>query len=386
MDIQGGKMKIAIDARFYRSSTGGIGRYTRALIRELMKIDKENEYTIFITPDDEKEYELENQKSKIKNQNFKKVVVNIPHYSLGEQTKFLQILNKGKFDLAHFLHFNNPIFYRGKFVVTIHDLTLIMYPSGAKKHSFLKKFAMQPVLSHAVKSSAKIITDSQATKRDIEKMFQINSNKTQVIYLGVDAKYQNAKKLKLDKLRNYKIKQPYLLFISQWRPHKGILDLIKAFEILKEKYKIPHKLVIVGKPNYDFPNIPAAIDNSPYRAEIITPGFVREESLPALYQNADLFVFPSHYEGFGLTPLEAMAAGVPVASSNLSCMPEILGDAAVYFNPSDANKMAEKIYRALQEKPSEKNLMIKKGFEQVKKYSWSKMAKETLQEYYKALE
>lgn len=373
-------MNIAIDARFYRKSTGGIGRYTRALLSELSKIDHKNQYTVFLTPEDKLEYNIQAK-------NFREQVVDIKHYSLGEQTNFLKILNKSKFDLVHFTNFNHPILYNKKFVATIHDLTLMLYPGG--KHSLIKKTGFKLVISKAVKRARKIISVSKATKNDLINVLRADPQKIEVIYEGIDQNYsvkRQALSLKpFELLTKYNITKPYLLFISQWRPHKGIIQLVEAFDILKEKYQIPHQLVIAGKPISSFPEILQAINNASHTKDIIMPGFVAEEDLPMLYQNADIFVFSSHYEGFGLPPLEAMACGTPVAASNVSCIPEILGQAAMYFDPYEPVDIADKIQQVLVDKNLQKE-MTKRGLEQAKKYSWEKMAKETLAFYKKVLD
>jgi glycosyltransferase involved in cell wall biosynthesis len=369
------KMKIAIDARFYRKSTGGIGRYTRALLLELSKIDHNNQYTIFLTPNDKLEYN-------IKAKNFIPQIVDIKHYSVAEQTKFLKILNRGDFDLVHFTNFNHPILYKKKFIATIHDLTLMLYPGG--KHSLAKKIGFKLVISKAVKKAVKIISVSEATKKDLINVFKADTKKIKVIYEGIDESYKMKKQELRTKneniLKKYNITKPYLLFISQWRPHKGIVQLVESFEILKKKFKISHQLVIVGKSIPGFPEISYTIHHTPYTKDIVTPGFVAEEDLPILYQNADVFVFPSHYEGFGLPPLEAMACGTSVAASNVSCIPEILGSAAIYFDPYSPEKIAEAIYKILHSLSLKKTL-IGRGLAQAEKYSWTKMAKETLDLY-----
>ena len=388
-------MKIGIDARFYRKSTGGIGRYTRALIRELSKIDKENQYIIYLTPEDEKEYDqqitINDQLSTHNEQrttNFQKKVINISHYSLAEQTKFLSILNKDKLDLVHFTNFNHPIFYRGKSIITIHDLTVLYFPVGKQQKDPFRRWAFTTVMNNAIKKSEKIIAVSKATKNDIVKTLNSDPKKIEVIYEGIDSDYSQKFRISNFEFRNlkkkYNISKPYLLFLSQWRPHKGLPDLIKAFEILKSKFKIEHQLVIGGKPNFAFPEILKAINDSPFTKDIITPGFIPEEDLPAIYAGADVFVFPSHYEGFGLPPLEAMACGIPVVAANVSCMPEVLGNAAEYFSCGDVDNMAQKINDVISDK-NRKEEMIEAGFRQTKKYSWAKMAKETLQIYHKVL-
>ncbi len=370
-------MKIGIDARFYRRSTAGLGRYSQALITLLAKIDKKNQYIIYLTKEDVKEY-------KITAQNFQKKIIDVPHYSISEQVKFLKILNQDKNDLVHFLNFNHPIFYKGKFIVTVHDLTIMFFPVGSSQNSFFRRFAFKTVFSSAVKNASKVIAISENTKKDVIKEFAISNKKIQIIYEGIDSRYNSQSALNKEKVekfkKKYKLEKPYIFFLSQWRPHKGLPELIKAFEILHQRYKLPHNLVIGGKPNKSFPDIILSIETSGYKKKIILPGFIPEEDLPLFYACADSFIFPSKYEGFGLPPLEAMACGTPVIASNKSCMPEILGDAAVYFDPNNTQNMAKTIKEVLtnQKLLSE---MSNKGLEQVKKYSWNKMARETLQLY-----
>lgn len=370
-------MRIGIDARFYRKSTAGLGRYSRALIEQLSQIDQINDYIIYLTPDDIKEYNISAK-------NFHAKVIPITHYSISEQTKFLHILNQDHLDLVHFLNFNHPIFYKGKFIATIHDLTILFHSSGKSQQSKFKKWAFKKVMGSAIKNSRKIIAISKATKNDVVKVFDAKENKIEVIYEGVDKIYNHHIKqqtAKIAKFRaKYKINQPYLLFLSQWRPHKGLPELIRAYEILRERYKIPHLLVIGGKPNPAFPEIPRSINTSGYNCKIIQPGFIPEEDLPMFYTCADAFIFPSKYEGFGLPPLEAMACGTPVIASNKSCMPEILGTAAEYFNPNKPEEIA-KIIKNIITNPAKLKNMSQQGTEQAKKYSWSKMAQETLKIY-----
>lgn len=368
-------MKIGIDARFYRKETAGIGRYTRGLLSNLAKLDKKNDYYIFLTPEDMKEYD-------IKADNFHPISIDITHYTLLEQTKFLSILNSHNFDLVHFLNFNHPILYNKPFITTVHDLTMLLFPVGRSQKSLLRKIAFKKVLTHACQKAKKVIAISEATKNDIIKYLGGKKDNIDVIYEAYDDIYNDSLSIKeIDKVKQkYNIDKPYLLFVSQWRPHKGLPELIKSFEFLKQKYNIKEKLVITGNPNNDFPQIIDSIKKSKFSSDIVTPGFVDEKDLPILYKGTKAFIFPSFYEGFGLGPLEAMACGAPVISSKLSAMPEILGSAPLYFDPSNLFEMSEQIYKVINDEKLRKQ-MIDKGFIQAKKYSWIKMTKETLKLY-----
>jgi glycosyltransferase involved in cell wall biosynthesis len=346
-------------------------------LRNLAKIDKNNKYVIYITPEDDKEYD-------IRAKNFKKVVIPVVHYTISEQTKFLNILNKEDFDLIHFLNFNHPIMYSRPFITTIHDLTMLLYPVGRSQKSWIRKVAFKKVMKNAAQKSNFVIAVSQKTKDDTIKYLNAPKDKIKVIYEAYDKIYHNnyARAKLVDFRKKYKLISPFILFVSQWRPHKGLPELIKSFEILKEKYSIPHKLVITGKANKHFPKIEKSIKNSKYREDIVLPGFVPNEDLPLFYNTTDLFVFPSFYEGFGLGPLEAMACGAPVVSSKLSCMPEVLGDAARYFDPNNIEDMTNVIYKTLTNERIREDMSLS-GLKNAKKYSWEKMAKETLNLYKK---
>lgn len=368
-------MRIVIDARLYRRSTAGIGRYSRELIKNLVAIDQENTYVLLLTPADYKECDIEGQ-------NVEKVVTDIAHFTFAEQTllsKQIEMLNP---DLVHFLNFNHPLNYRAsKFITTIHDLTMNFFPVGRQKNPILRLPYLW-VMRHAATAADSVIVPTETVKKDVVDNLKVSPDKIKAIYEGVEIPNERAVKPTKQQLTELGITKPYILFVSQWRPHKGLGVLVEAFSEIKKKHDI--QLVISGKANPQFPEIPAAIKASSHRQDIITPGFVDDEMLDSLYAGAQLFVFPSWYEGFGLPPLEAMARGVAVASSNTSVMPEILQDAAVYFNPRDPRSVAKTITSLLADPTKLKDLKAK-GIKQAAKYSWRKMAEETLELYKKVV-
>ena len=373
--IQNRKLRIGLDGRLYRSSTGGIGRYSQELIKHLLTIDRETTYVLFLTPADAIECQLEAN-------NLQKIITPIKHFSLAEQFQLPGLLASQKLDLVHFLNFNHPLFYNGRFVTTIHDLTMNFFPVG-RQRSPLRRYAYITVMNHAAKASAAVIVPTETVKKDVLKYLGAKSQKIHPIYEGVEIPQSVNTKTKKHYLASLGITKPYLLFVSQWRPHKGIGVLLKAFSLIKKDHDI--QLVITGKPNPQFPEISATVEASPHRNDIVTPGFVPDSVLDALYAGAALFVFPSWYEGFGLPPLEAMARGVPVASSNASVMPEVLGSAAVYFDPKDANQMAKILIKAL-DNTDELQELRRQGLKQAARYSWATMATETLALYQKVIQ
>jgi len=363
-------MKIGIDARMYRSSVAGIGRYSQNLIKNLLEIDSKNEYVLFMTPADKDELKVKSGKLKV-------VEVNIPHYSIEEQVSLRNIIEKEKCDLVHFLNFNYPIRYRGKFIVTMHDLTLFFFPQTARETSWIKKLAFQKVMSDACRNSAKIIAVSKNTKKDIIKKFQVNDEKIKVIYEAADDRiFSTVSKKDIESLKaKYNINKPVILYVGQYREHKNVKGLLAAYKVLKKE--TPCQLVLVGNIPENYKNM---IDNDDDLRDTVMPGFVRDEELSAWYQAASVFVFPSFYEGFGLPGLEAMQAGTPVVAAHASCLPEIYQDAAFYFDPKDPVEIAQKIKKVLQDKKLASNLIIK-GKKIAKSFSWQKAAEETLKVY-----
>ncbi len=369
-------MRIGIDCRMYSSNFTGIGRYVHELTRNLFRIDKDNEYILFFNNPEFGSFIPPNKK-------VTKILADARHYSFAEQTKFLHLLNKAKLDLMHFTHFNAPLLYRRPSVVTIHDLTLSFYP-GKKMTSPLHRLAYHLTIGNAVKSSRKVITVSQNTKKDIQNLLKIPAQKIEVIYEGIDSGFRRPEDENIiARTKNrLNIDKPYLLYTGVWRSHKNLPNLLKAFHILVNEYDFDGYLVVTGRkdPLYES-EILTQTKSLRLEDNVIFTGMVEEEELVALYCGALSYVFPSYYEGFGLSPLEAMACGTPVAASDRSCIPEICGkDNAVFFDPDSPEQMAEKIFDVISQKSLREHL-IKNGLNRVKTFSWEKMAIETLKVY-----
>jgi len=375
-------MRIGIDCRMYSSRFTGIGRYVYELTENLFRADTQNEYVLFFnepefshfTPPPGKESRV------------KKVLVNAPHYSLAEQTKFLRILKKEKLDLMHFTHFNAPILYRRPSVVTIHDLTLSFYP-GRKMASPVHRFAYHVTIRSAVTKAKKIIAVSQNTKKDLQNIFKIPDEKISVIYEGVHEKFHpvhdQVDQRNVETVRQkYRLPKPYLLYTGVWRSHKNLPNLLQAFHILKNDYGYDGSLVITGRPD---PMYATELEEQTLSLkledDVIFTGLVEEKDLVPLYNGAFIHIFPSLYEGFGLPPLEAMQCGVPVVASNISSIPEVCGKGnAVFFDPNNPEDMAEKIFDVVSH-TSLREKLIANGLQRVKQFSWKTMAEETLAVY-----
>ena len=372
-------MRIGIDARFFGPKAKGLGRYTQKLIEELELIDSQNDYVIFLRQENFNEYQP-------KNEHFKKILADYRWYSLGEQLFFPWLIYRQKVDLMHFTHFNLPIFYFKPYIVTIHDLILQRFGTarghllGKIKYGF-KSLGYKIIIRLAAWRSKKIITVSKYVKNDITKSFKIASDKIEVIYEGspISLGDENVE----SGLSEYGIKRPYLLYVGNAYPHKNLPRLIEAFKILKEKDQPNLQLVLVGGEDYFYRQLKKEHCNASgvcFGGGVIFTGYVPDKKLYSLYAGASVYVFPSLCEGFGLPPLEAMAQGVPVIASDTTCLPEILGEAAYYFNSKNSDEMAIKISEVLKNENLRKKL-IENGFNQIRKYSWKKMAEETSKLY-----
>jgi len=371
--------KIAIDARFLRKETAGLGRYTRGLISGLSKIDKANQYTVFITPDDEKDFIFSAP-------NIKKRVINVPHYSYAEQTIFLSALLKEKFDLVHFTNFNHPLLYRRPFVVTIHDLTMTFFQTGRKQQSRLRRLAYEAIMKHAVIASKAIIAVSDSTKNDVATHYSaINKEKIFVTYEAADEQFmvQDSKEI-LKIIEKYGIQFPYFFFVGQWRPHKNLIKMLTAFEKFIKKNPT-YSLVIAGKYDSEFAQLKEAVDRYAflYPNNIKILGFVPDEDLPKLFSGCSAFVFPSLSEGFGLPVIEAIACGAPVIASNLDVLKEILDDSALFVDANSEDELINAMETIIDFSVTEN--LRRKGLLRARGFTWEATAKATFNVYNKIL-
>lgn len=385
-------MNIGIDARFYGPEAKGLGRYTQELIKHLAGLDRDNQYFVFLRQKDFDKAEFEAP-------NLYKVLADYKPYSLKEQFLLPWKIKSENIDLMHFTHFNAPIFYRGRFVVTIHDLILKKFPTKRagllnRLRYAVKDFFYDFCLRATAGKALKIIAVSQYTKKDLIKTLGLDSEKIEVIYEGISL-IKRGKNKPLDQervLAKYGVKSPFLLYVGNAYPHKNLEFLLKAFERLIKKIKGKDlQLVLVGgtddfyqllKGRFHQACCAAPKQKKKYCLSVIFTGFVSDEELQALYQSAFCYVFPSLYEGFGLPGLEAMAYDLPVVAAKASCLPEIFGSAALYFNPRDERDFANKMSQFAEDQFLRQKL-TSLGREQAGKFSWEKTAQQTLGVYKK---
>ncbi len=387
-------MRIGIDARFYGPIGKGLGRYTQEVVDNIMKITGADSgasfnFVIFLSPENFDEFVCEGE-------NVKKVCLTMRWYSWQEQLLMPFYIWKEKLDLIHFPHFNVPILTPCKFVVTIHDLILTHFPTlrATTLNPLiyrLKNIAYRLVIFSAIRRSRRIITVSQFTKQDLISQFRVRADKIDVTYEGVANLKKGRDTLFVAKLDNqetlhqYHIEHNFLLYVGNAYPHKNLDTLLRVFAKLLP-LKPDLRLVLIGKEDYFYNRVHDQArslnlwQKENINSPVVFPGYVSDAQLEVLYSEASAYVFPSLYEGFGLPPLEAMAKGCPVISSNRTSLPEILGSAALYFDPQNEADILNAILKILNEKELRAE-MVAKGLEQVKKYSWWECANQTLEVY-----
>lgn len=281
------------------------------------------------------------------------------------------------FSPAHY----SPSYFRGKLVVTIHDLAYEKFPELFLKSDLYK---LKNWTLSSLNKATRVIAVSEATKKDIVKYYKTDASKISVVHNGYDKTLFNSKVKENRKLlEKYEIpKQKYLLYVGTIQPRKNVTRLVQAFHLLKDSGSYDGNLVIAGNPGWMAEESLTAIRQSSYANDIIMTGYVTQNDLPQLYKSADLYILPSLMEGFGIPLLESMAVGTPALAANNSSLPEVLGDAGILFNPYDPADIAESIKKAL----SMRQKLAEKSLSQASKFSWQKSATETLRVFRLALD
>lgn len=271
-------------------------------------------------------------------------------------------------DLTLFFNYIVPPCIGGKVATTVYDLTYLRFPETMERRNYRR---IDRDLAYSVERSARIITISDFVGQELHELLDVPTEKICVVPCapsfgpGIVPLQELSKK--------YSITTPYLLYVGTIEPRKNLVRLIRAFERLKRETGLVHQLVLAGGKGWNNEEIYRTAMESPYAEDILFIGFVSAEEKNALYQNADAFVFPSLYEGFGIPPLEAMHFGCPVVTSNAASLPEVVGNAACLVDPLDDVSIAEGIFRVLHNKDYRKSL-VTEGFRQEKKYTWDASA------------
>lgn len=365
------KPHIVIDARLYGSQHTGIGRYTKNLLLALKKLPDFNQYqfTLLVYQ------KLLPQIKKDLGNKFAYYSTNISHYSLAEQIKLPSILCQLKPNLIHFTHFNKPIFCFAKSVVTIHDLIKHFYKGKGTttKNPLLywpKYIGYRLLTSLVIRHSHHIIVPSHFWKKYLN---QHTSTPVAVTPEAVDPQFLIRTPSQSNPPQNY------LLYTGNLYPHKNINIILQALQKLPDL-----QLKVIAKKNIFQQRLRQQIKKLKLQKQVQFMGFLPDSQFQKIYSRALALVHPAFMEGFSLTGLEAMALNCPVISSNSSCLPEIYGNSVLYFNPSHSSQLISQI-KKLQKSKTLRQKLINKGHRQIKKYSWSKTAKKTLDVYQKIL-
>jgi glycosyltransferase involved in cell wall biosynthesis len=365
-------LHIAIDARRINTSTG---RYIERLLHHLQDLDASNDYTVLM-PEQDLDYWRPTAK------NFRVVPSDFEIYSLAEQSGFLRQLNEVKADLVHFPMPQQPVLYRGKHVTTFHDLTLLnTYNSDKNWFVYRAKQAVgRFAFRHGLSSSSHILTGTEFTKNALIEFAGTKASKISVTPYAAEApeSWETSGSATAGGLPFAR----FLLYVGQQPDYKNIRRLGDAHQQLLETDP-ELGLVLAGRMN------PAAQRNSDYFAErgyknIHFTGYISDETLDDYYRHASAYVFPSLMEGFGLPGLEAMQRHLPVVSSNATCLPEVYGDAAEYFDPLEVDDIASAIRRVIENESRQKEL-VELGLQRARQFSWRRMAEQTLAIYRQAL-
>jgi len=365
-------MRIGIDARMLGPGFG-LARYTQQLVKQIAKMDSPHTFVLFVRNENQlKESGITSSDS------VEIVIADIHWYTLAEQTKMSGIISSAQVDLMHFPHWNVPYFYDGSYIVTIHDLTMYHFPRPEATTLgplmfWLKDRAHRMLLKRVTRRAKHIITTTEFTKQDVHKHLRVPLEKMTTVY---QAPFKDESSFQ----QKFEIEKPYVLYVGSAYPHKNLEGLIAAWEVYQEEHGTDHQLVLVGKEDYFSKRL--KVENQNTTCLILFAGFVPDGELTNLYKGASLYVFPSLYEGFGLPPLEAMQHGVPVVSSNRSCLPEVLGEAALFVDPENPSAFAEAIHKGLTDQ--DLRAVLKRNAQtELKRYSWERHGAQTLRIYEK---
>lgn len=379
--------KILIDCTPFREKPSGVGFYTYKLIEALNKLQVEEDFTLGIYSQPSLKKWLTRDKSLAK-----ELQKYSPYYRLPFPVTITNLLSQlnlsflnnseSYFDNADVIHGTDHYVYpcqKAKKVMTIHDLTFLKYPfhSNYIVKTYIKR------IKKCLEWTDLVVTFSHNSQADIIEYLGVSVDK---IYLTSEASRYEVNfldKYDLESLKNivsYNFNEPYLLFVSTLEPRKNIINLVRAFNLLKQEYKIPHNLILIGQKGWDYQDIFTEINQSIFNKSIYHLGYLSDELVALFYAQANVFVYPSFYEGFGLPVLEAMTLGCPVVTSNVSSLPEVAGDAAMYINPNDPTSIAYGINKVINDEKLRQNL-IDKGKIRSQLFSWENTARETLKAY-----
>jgi glycosyltransferase involved in cell wall biosynthesis len=371
--------RIAIDYTSAIQQQAGIGRYTRHIITALAALDHTTDYLLFSAGRD--------PTPPIWPANFKRRELPISDRYLAILWQRLRLpipveLFTGRVDVYHSPDFVLPPLIQACKVLTVHDLSFIRYPECSSPA--LLQYLLHSV-PHSVHRADYLLADSLSTKNDLIELLGIAQERVTVVYAGHDPRFNPQVQVTDGAIQEtYGIKGPYILALGTLQPRKNFATLIRAYNLLVKEHHIPHKLIIGGGKGWLYDDIFDTVRELNLEELVEFPGFVADEHLPALYRGADVFAFPSLYEGFGIPILEALGCGTPVITSTTSSLPEVAGDAALYIDPQDYAALADAIWQAISDATLRQTLR-QRGLERVMLFTWEKAATTLLDVYHRAV-
>ncbi len=371
-------VKIAIDIR--RMTEFGVGTYIRNVVRTLGRLDHESEYSLIGPP-------AKVQEIGALPANFHTVPLLAPERSLQGYREFRTALIRLNCDLVHIPNlFSIPRALPCKYVMTVHDM--LDHMSRAREQSGFWRSVHFQLTRHVLRGAARIFAVSNFTKNEIEKLFEIPSDRIEVVYNAIDERFLHGHASAADReliAQRYQVTYPFLLYAGRVSPHKNVVRMIEAFSALKTELEKDQaypdlKLIIIGDDLSGNPDLRRTVVRSGVQNDVRFLGFIPIEVLRIFYDEAKIFVFPSLYEGFGLPPLEAMVHGTPVVTSNVSSLPEVVGNAAVLVNPENVFEIMRALHRVLMDQALRQR-MKERGYQQAAKFSWEKSVCRILEVY-----
>ena len=356
------RVRIGIDAR--KLHDFGIGTYIRNLLRGLARLDRETEFVVLSRPADRETLASLGE-------NFRAVPETAGNYSFAEQIRIPLALRREGVTLFHAPHYVLPPLVPCRSVVTIHDCIHLMFPQYLPNRLALAY--ARGAIELAARRATRVLTVSESSKRDILRFVDVPAAKIDVIYNAYDERFGvEPREEEVVRVRErYQLHDQFVLYAGNVKPHKNLQRLIEAFHLLRQRGLSNLKLVLIGDEISKYAALRRAVHHHQLHKYVRFLGYLPEETLAVMYRLAGVFVFPSLYEGFGLPPLEAMASGTPVVTSNVSSLPEVTGDAAVLVDPYDPTAIADGIERVLTNEALRRDLG-RKGVARAKQFSWER--------------
>jgi glycosyltransferase involved in cell wall biosynthesis len=364
-------VRIGIDAR--KLHDFGIGTYIRNLLRHLGRLDRETEFVILCRPEDREVLAATGE-------NFRAVPEPAANYSVAEQVRIPLALRREGVTLFHAPHYVLPPLVRCRSVVTIHDCIHLMFPQYLPNRIALAY--ARTSINLAARRATRIMTVSESSKRDILRFVDVDAARIDVIYNAYDERFE-IEPLEEDVVRvreRYQLHDEFVLYAGNVKPHKNLERLIEAFNLVRSRGLDHLKLVLIGDEISKYAALRRAVHQHQLHKYVRFLGYLPQETLAVMYRLAGVFVFPSLYEGFGLPPLEAMASGTPVVTSNVSSLPEVAADAAVLVDPYDPVAIADGIESVLADENLRADLR-RRGLARARQFSWEQSVRRVREIY-----